>query len=69
MYQDGILPDEVTFACILNACDEIGAVDKRKKVNESVSRRVLLEHEIVLGGALVHMYGDCGTLCQVQSVL
>ena len=35
----------------------------------TISRQGLLEHDIVLGGALVHMYAKCGALRQAQSVL
>ena len=33
-----------------------GAIDKGKEVHDEISRQVLLEHDIVLGGALMHMY-------------
>ena len=37
--------------------------DKGKEVHDEISRQGLLEHDIVLGGALMHMYAKCGVLC------
>ena len=69
MRRKGILPNESTYVCILEAYAAIGAIDKGKKVHDGISRQGLLEPHSVLGGALVHMYTKCGTLCQTQSVL
>ena len=33
-HREGILPDEVTYACILKACAEIGAIDKGKNYSD-----------------------------------
>ena len=51
------------YVCILEA----GAAGK--KVHDEISRQGPLEHHIVLGNALAHMYAKCGALCQAQSVL
>ena len=45
------------------------AIDEGKEVHGEISRQGLLENDIVLGGALMHMYGKCGPLRQAQSVL
>ncbi|KAI5074899.1 hypothetical protein GOP47_0010860 [Adiantum capillus-veneris] len=69
MQREGILPDELTCACILKACAVIGDIDKGTKVHDDISRQGLLEHHNELGRALVDMYAKCGALCQAQSVL
>ena len=37
--QKGILPNEVTYVCILKACAAIGAIDKGKTVHDEISRQ------------------------------
>ncbi|KAI5063605.1 hypothetical protein GOP47_0022152 [Adiantum capillus-veneris] len=69
MQREGILPNEVTFVCVLNACAASGAIDKGKQIHDEISAQGLLEHNAVLGNALVSMYAKCGALCQAHSVL
>ncbi|MCO5548038.1 hypothetical protein L7F22_001494 [Adiantum nelumboides] len=69
MQRESISPDEVTFACILQACGATGALDKGRKIHDEISRQGLLQYDVVLGGALVSMYAKCGALGQAQSVL
>ena len=54
----GLKPDVETFTYSV-----IGSIYKGKKVHDEISRQGLLEHHIVLGGALVDMYVKCGALC------
>ena len=60
----GILANDVTYVCPLKACGTIGAIDKGKEFHNEIARQGLLEHDIVLGGAL--MYAKCGHLCQTR---
>ncbi|KAI5070709.1 hypothetical protein GOP47_0015052 [Adiantum capillus-veneris] len=69
MLHEGILPDAVTYVSILKACAAIGAVDKGKQIDDEIARQGLLQHDMVLGSALVDMYAKCGALPQAQSVL
>ncbi|MCO5557222.1 hypothetical protein L7F22_010782 [Adiantum nelumboides] len=69
MQHEGISPDAVTYVCILKACAVIQAFHKGKEIHEEVMRHGLLEHEIIVGGALIDMYAQCGALPQAQSVL
>ena len=62
MQHEGMLSNEVT-------CVAIGAIDRGKKFHDVMLRQGLLEHHIMLGGALVDMYAKCGDLCQERSVL
>ncbi|KAI5084976.1 hypothetical protein GOP47_0001145 [Adiantum capillus-veneris] len=69
MQHEGIPPDVVTHVCILQACASVGAIDKGKQIHDEILKQGLLEHSIVLGGALVNMYAKCGALMQAQHVL
>ncbi|MCO5559087.1 hypothetical protein L7F22_012679 [Adiantum nelumboides] len=66
---EGILPDAVTYICVLKACAAIGAIDKGKQIHDEILKQGLLEHDTVVGNALVDMYAKCGALSQAQSVL
>ena len=69
MRQDGILPDEITFTCILKACGSMGAFDKGKEIHDEIDKQGLLEKDAVLGTALVDMYARCGALPKAYEVL
>ncbi|MCO5580162.1 hypothetical protein L7F22_034029 [Adiantum nelumboides] len=69
MQREGVSPNSVTYVSILKACAVIGAIDKGKQIHDEISRLRLLEHDIVLGSALVDMYAKCGALPQAQNVL
>ncbi|KAI5084860.1 hypothetical protein GOP47_0001029 [Adiantum capillus-veneris] len=69
MQREGILPNVVTYICILKACAVIGAVDKGKQIHYEILKQHLLDKNIVLGTALVDMYAKCGALTQAQNVL
>ncbi|MCO5594430.1 hypothetical protein L7F22_048460 [Adiantum nelumboides] len=69
MQREGISPDAVTYACILKSCAVIGGIDMGKQIHDEITRQGLLEHDIVVGGALVNMYAKCGALLLAESVL
>ena len=69
MQCEGILPDTVTYACILKACATIGAAGKWKQIHDKIARQGLLHNNIVLGGALVNMYAKCGDVSKARKVL
>ncbi|KAI5080114.1 hypothetical protein GOP47_0005593 [Adiantum capillus-veneris] len=69
MQSEGIHPDSGTYVAILNACALTGAIDKGKHVHDEILRQELLEHDSLVGNALVDMYAKCGALPQAQSVL
>ncbi|MCO5558543.1 hypothetical protein L7F22_012128 [Adiantum nelumboides] len=69
MQLEGIPPNAVTYTCILKVCAFIGDIDKGKQLHDEILRQGLVEHDIVLGNALVDMYARCGALSQAQSVL
>ncbi|KAI5067683.1 hypothetical protein GOP47_0018211 [Adiantum capillus-veneris] len=69
VHLDGLMPDAVTYTCILKSCGSIGAIEKGEEIHDTISRRGLLENNIVLGTALVDMYAKCGALEKAQRVL
>ncbi|KAI5084889.1 hypothetical protein GOP47_0001058 [Adiantum capillus-veneris] len=69
MQCEGVTPDAVTYICVLKACTAMRDLNKGKQIHDEVLRQGLLEHSIVLGGALVDMYAKCGALPQAQGVL
>ncbi|KAK9143646.1 hypothetical protein Syun_013046 [Stephania yunnanensis] len=55
------LIDKVTVASVLSACASLGALDQGKWVHSYMERRGV-ECDMVIGTALVDMYGKCGCL-------
>ena len=68
MQNEGFYPDAITFICILKACGNIGSLKLGGEIHEEVRKQSLLEKDIVLGTALVDMYGKCGNLKKAQEV-
>ena len=69
MQNEGLFPDVITYTCIVKACGIIGAIGKGKQMHDEISRRGLLEKDVVLGSALVDMYAKCGALTKAIQVL
>ncbi|KAH7281714.1 hypothetical protein KP509_36G060000 [Ceratopteris richardii] len=68
MQQEGLLPNAVTFACLLKACGSLGTEDKGKEVHAEIARRGLLGKIVELGNSLVDMYAKCGAVAKAQEV-
>ena len=68
MYYEGISPDDITFACILKACGNIGDAGKGQEIHEEITSRGLLEKDIAIGTSLVDMYAKCGALVHAQKL-
>ena len=64
----GVSPNSITFACILKACGNLGAVEKGKNIHEEILREGYLENDCMVGNALVEMYAKCGDLAKAQDV-
>lgn len=60
-------PDKITIASVLSACAHLGAIDHGKWVHGYLSRSGL-ECDMVIGTALVDMYGKCGCLERAHEV-
>ena len=68
MQHKGLVPDAVTFSCILKACGSIGASEKAKEIHAEILRGGLLGKDIILGNALMDMYGKFHAVLKVQEV-
>ncbi|KAK6926330.1 Pentatricopeptide repeat [Dillenia turbinata] len=59
MSDGAVKPDKITIASILSACASLGAIDHGKWVHDYFKRSAL-ECDVVIGTALIDMYGKCG---------
>ncbi|XP_057437470.1 pentatricopeptide repeat-containing protein At5g66520-like [Lotus japonicus] len=67
MQQISVKPDKITIASVLSACAQLGAIDHGKWVH-SYLRRNGIECDVVIGTALVNMYGKCGLVQQAFEI-
>lgn len=65
MQQHGFKPNEVTFICALDACASLAALEEGFSIHADI---VCNAHEtnVLVGTALVHMYGKCGLVNHAQ---
>mgnify|MGYP000140798901 FL=1 len=68
MQLEALFPDAVTLACILKACGISRVTYKGQRIHVGIMSRNLLETDIVLGNAMIDMYGKCGELSKAQDV-
>ena len=68
MQIDGVFPDAITFACILKACGNIGAIHKGIAIHSEIARYGLLEKDLVVGNSLIEMYVKCFRVGKAQEV-
>ena len=68
MQLEALFPDAVTLTCILKACGISRATHKGQRIHVGIMSRNLLETDIVLGNAMIDMYGKCGELSKAQDV-
>ncbi|XVF12390.1 hypothetical protein REPUB_Repub08aG0113700 [Reevesia pubescens] len=64
---DNVKPDKITMASVLSACAYLGAIDHGKWIH-SYLRRSTVECDVVIGTALVDMYGKCGSVERAHEV-
>ncbi|XP_015886393.3 pentatricopeptide repeat-containing protein At3g09040, mitochondrial [Ziziphus jujuba] len=67
MNLQGILPDEVSLASILNACANIRALKQGQQVH-SLSLKSGLETSLYAGSSLIDMYAKCGAIDAAHKV-
>ncbi|KAH7277279.1 hypothetical protein KP509_39G043700 [Ceratopteris richardii] len=67
MQQEGILPDAVTYASILKACSNTGAINKGKELHKDL---VCMDYinDLFVSNNLIEMYAQGGNLLDVQKV-
>ncbi|XVE64122.1 hypothetical protein DITRI_Ditri07aG0076500 [Diplodiscus trichospermus] len=64
---DNVKPDKVTMASVVSACAYLGAIDHGKWIHGYL-RRSGIECDVVIGTALVDMYGKCGSVGRAYEV-
>lgn len=61
MKHEGIVPDQVTFVCMLKACSSLAALGYGKQTHSQIIESGH-EIDIMVGNTLLDMYGKCGSL-------
>lgn len=67
MQQKGILPDPVTFVCVLKTCAGMKALHRGQEIHSMVVEEGL-ENNVYVGNALLGLYAKCGFLLDAQEV-
>eukprot|EP01018_Ginkgo_biloba_P026550 Gb_17962 [translate_table: standard] len=67
MLQEGVKPNQFTFASILRACAGLEALEQGKQIHGSISK-TQFESYVFVGSALVDMYSKCGSLVDAHQV-
>eukprot|EP00249_Psilotum_nudum_P003486 c16895_g3_i1 orf=3-395(-) len=67
MQLENIKPDKVAFIIALDACACLAAVTKGQEIHASIIDSGF-ESDVVMGTAIVSMYGKCGRLDDARSV-
>ncbi|KAI5064459.1 hypothetical protein GOP47_0021129, partial [Adiantum capillus-veneris] len=67
MQQNSVLPDGVTFLCMLKACGSIRAGDRGLALHDEIARAGLCKITAT-ANALIDMYGKCGLIEKAQEV-
>ncbi|MCO5552628.1 hypothetical protein L7F22_006143 [Adiantum nelumboides] len=62
MQKDGLLPNKFVFASIINACSSQHVTLPEGKNIHNLIRDCGLECDLVIGTALLNMYGKCGSM-------
>ncbi|KAJ7560384.1 hypothetical protein O6H91_04G126900 [Diphasiastrum complanatum] len=58
MQHDGVEPDKITFVNVLSACSNLSDLDQAKQIHALVADAGL-ESNVIVGTAIVNMYGKC----------
>lgn len=67
MRRDDILPNEVTFSCILKACGSIADLDEGQKIHADIVKEEY-ETDATVGNSLIGMYAKCGSLIEAREL-
>ena len=67
MQHEGVIPDEVTFICVLDACLVDMAMEKSKQFYVYFIESGL-KLEVALASSFINVYGKCGRLRDAQMV-
>ncbi|KAJ7540086.1 hypothetical protein O6H91_10G001200 [Diphasiastrum complanatum] len=67
MKQEGVLPNNVTYVILLNACASIAAVKRGKQLHTDIIRSGF-QQDVTVGNTLVDMYVKCGCIEHAHEV-
>nr|GEU61349.1 pentatricopeptide repeat-containing protein At3g62890-like [Tanacetum cinerariifolium] len=67
MQGERVNPTEVTMVCLLSACAHLGALDMGEWIHCYIKQNKL-KIDVILGNALIDMYGKCGNLASALDV-
>lgn len=67
MQLEGIMPNNITFVCTIDACKSLAALYKGQEIHIAISE-LGYEREVVVGTALINMYSKCGDLHHARRV-
>lgn len=67
MEVEGLVPNRVTFVCVLDACANSELLAEGQKIHLTIATHGY-ETDVVIGTALVSMYGKCGRLDDAKSL-
>ena len=68
MQGEGILLDTVVFMCSLNACANLGCIDKGQDIHFKVTGNGLEHSDVNLANTLIDMYAKCGSMMDAQHI-
>ncbi|KAI5082512.1 hypothetical protein GOP47_0002255 [Adiantum capillus-veneris] len=68
MKSEGLLPDTVSFTCILKACGSSEALSKGREIHADAVRKGLMHRDLSVGNAVIDMYARHGCLREAQKV-
>lgn len=69
MQNEGVVPNEVTFICVLNACSRMGLVDEGLSIFSSMSEIYGIKPRVQHYGCLVDLLGRAGRLEEAKRVV
>ncbi|XP_041022846.1 pentatricopeptide repeat-containing protein At5g66520-like [Juglans microcarpa x Juglans regia] len=69
MKSEGVIPNEVTFVCVLSACSRMGLVDEGVRIFNSMSQDYGIEPGVQQYGCLVDLFGRAGMLEEAKKVV
>lgn len=67
MVDEGVLPDKVAMATVVNACAKLGAMHKARLVHDYICRNKF-SLDVILGTAMIDMYAKCGCVDSAREI-
>ncbi|KAH7279031.1 hypothetical protein KP509_37G002100 [Ceratopteris richardii] len=64
----GFWPDATIYSSTLKACSNMNALGKGQELHTQIVKYGLLEHDVIVGTALISMYAKCGMLIDAEDV-